>query len=676
MKKLFLFLVLFLTSVLFVSNVKAVTTEITLDSAIDQEELLNNFFVTKEEINVDETNFQNAIKAFNIDTNEYDYIIAYRENSSKSKILRCWKWEKSSIFQAEPSISFLDYTGNQSYYWFTFVLKISSGKSYTIDYELVNNKLDWSINYVPNENNIIAFNYDSNKKMKYNRSAYRILETSIDLKFGTSASYDFSSNGYNPKRISNFMIDDGELCYSIKKGDILFDKDLTPSWVTPKIPEITFNEIEKKYEDNSNKNMIYHKISINFSIFDIDKYNYLYKTSIDNEWHVITCNDLEYTSYKSQTLYVAVIDRKNYELSGEYDYISTATYTFTNVVGYRPTVDYKIEIDKNEYVNNQKKLYNITLTYTNMTDEYYSTYYNLKDGTTKYIGTGKDLTSYKINYVNDDAIITIYIYTNDNEMIYYTTIDLENIDLDLTKPYIFIMGYNQKNLPNSVAYQYKNTNDTDNKCYYKFGGGELTQESCSSDEIKFRNSSYNTSLSLMIYDNNNKILATKTVNLNFITGYPRLEFETYYSSFVKGQILNVKLLDYQENDTLFYSTDNSNWNQLATQESNSLTFFENTPVYFKIYRNNEVIADSYYYVKIGNYSISISEDNTIDEIKKLTGSSMGTITSFLESIKENTNTISELIKYFYNGLDSNIKAFLIATFTLIIVCSIIILARK
>lgn len=219
---------------MFFDNVKAATTEITLNTAIDQEELLNNFFATKEEIGVDETSFQNAIKAFNIDTDKYDYIIAYRKNSSTSKILRCYKWEKTSTFKAEPSISFLDYTGNQNYYWFTFVLKISSGKSYTIDYELVNNKLDWSINYVPIENDIVAFNYDSNKKLKYNRSAYRILETSIDLKIGTSASSDFSSNGYNPKRIKDFMIDDGELCYSIKKGDILFDKDLAPSWI-PKI---------------------------------------------------------------------------------------------------------------------------------------------------------------------------------------------------------------------------------------------------------------------------------------------------------------------------------------------------------------------------------------------------------------------------------------------------------
>lgn len=231
MKKYLVFSVIFLTSFLLISNVKAATTEITLNTAIDQKELLNNFFATKEEIGVDETSFQNAIKAFNIDTDKYDYIIAYRKNSSTSKILRCYKWEKTSTFKAEPSISFLDYTGNQNYYWFTFVLKISSGKSYTIDYELVNNKLDWSINYVPIENDIVAFNYDSNKKLKYNRSAYRILETSIDLKFGTSASYDFSSNGYNPKRIKDFMIDDGELCYSIKKGDILFDKDLTPSWI-------------------------------------------------------------------------------------------------------------------------------------------------------------------------------------------------------------------------------------------------------------------------------------------------------------------------------------------------------------------------------------------------------------------------------------------------------------
>ncbi len=666
MKKLFLFLALFLTSILFVSNVKAAGQlgNIKIDKSFFESihSIYDLDISNKTSLSIDEI-VERLKQQINYDQSNEEFLIRYNIYGS----IYIYTWKKTQAFDNSLGFYF-NKNYNKVNIGFGIETLNSQNVMYYAQYDISSNKFfgPWlTSSFYDNFTSGTISNGIVNSKnwgnFYYSSSVNIVLN---EIEYNNNSHYTEITVVENEKNLKTFKV-----------NDVIFTKDNKLNIESPK-PQITFNEIEKKYEDNSNKNMIYHKISINFSIFDIDKYNYLYKTSIDNEWHVITCNDLEYTSYKNQTLYVAVIDRKKYELSGEYDYISTATYTFANVVGYRPTVDYKIEIDKNEYVNNQKKLYNITLTYKNMTDEYYSTYYNLKDGTTKYIGTGKDLTSYKINYVNDDAIITIYIYTNDNEMIYYTTIDLENIDLDLTKPYIFIMGYNQKNLPNSVAYQYKNANDTDNKCFYKFGGGELTQESCSSDEIKFRNSSYNTSLSLMIYDNNNKILATKTVNLNFITGYPRLEFETYYSSFVKGQILNVKLLDYQENDTLFYSTDNANWNQLATQESNSLTFFENTPIYFKIYRNNEVIADSYYYVKIGNYSISISEDNTIDEIKKLTGSSMGTITSFLESIKENTNTISELIKYFYNGLDSNIKAFLIATFTLIIVCSIIILARK
>lgn len=216
---------------MFFDNVKAATTEITLNTAIDQEELLNNFFVTKEEIGIDETVFQNAINSFNIDTDKYDYIISYRKNSSTSIYLYCWKWEKSSTFEAEPSISFLDYTGNQNMYWFNFVVRFSSGKSYELSYDIYNDKKGSSFNYISIENNIIGFNYDSNKKLKYMRSVYRILETSIDLKLGTSALYDYNHNAYNPKRISSFMIDDGELCYSINKGDIFFDKDLSPSWI-------------------------------------------------------------------------------------------------------------------------------------------------------------------------------------------------------------------------------------------------------------------------------------------------------------------------------------------------------------------------------------------------------------------------------------------------------------
>lgn len=487
MKKYLVFSVIFLTSFLLISNVKAATTEITLNTAIDQEELLNNFFATKEEIGVDETSFQNAIKAFNIDTDKYDYIIAYRKNSSTSKILRCYKWEKTSTFKVEPSISFLDYTGNQNYYWFTFVLKISSGKSYTIDYELVNNKLDWSINYVPIENDIVAFNYDSNKKLKYNRSAYRILETSIDLKIGTSASSDFSSSGYNPKRIKSFMVDDGELCYSIKKGDILFDKDLTPSWI-PKIPEITFKEVEKGYEDETKTKLLFHKIGINFSIYDTDKYIYFYRTSLQNDktWNSISNNDFEYTAFSDQTLYVAIIDRQKYEESAEngqelvFDYIATATYTFDKLSSTIPELSFNANIPDSCYmtINGKKetvcKNLNIKISNYNDLNKYLWEYS---------IGNSENFKptySDKFTLYLDDNV-TIYFRLLDrekNEYIKYATYKMAGISQNISSigPYVNLHGeYKEKEYYYEVTVYYYNYDSNLYNYYYSVDREKWTE---------------------------------------------------------------------------------------------------------------------------------------------------------------------------------------------------------
>lgn len=453
-------------------------------------------------------------------------------------------------------------------------------------------------------------------------------------------------------------------------GNIAIAKTFDTTFL--EVPEIN---ITKEKEIKDDENIISEVIKISLSSIDDEEYNYYWKFE-DSEWRKVDSSNFEenYTTYtieQNGTFYFKIEDKNE-------NIINSATYTTINI-NRTPKVKYKIEIDeeddfvKDEYVKNNRTIYNIKLEYSYMTNEYYSVYYNLKDGTKKNLGF--NVQNYEIKYVNDDAIITIYIYDKNNNVVNFTTIDLQNINKDLNKPYIYITGYNQENLPNSVAYKYINANDDDNKCYYKFGGGDLTSESCSSDETKFRKAYYNTSLSLYIYDNNNNILDEKHLNLNFITGFPRLEFESYYSTISKGQVLNIKLFDYLENDTLYYSVDNKKWEQLATQELNSLIFTEDIQVYFKIYRNNEVIADSYYYVKIGNYSISISENNTKDEIKDLTKSQTGFINTFLKQINSYLVEFSKILIYFYNSLNPNIKACITALFVLSIVCVVILIAR-
>lgn len=352
----------------------------------------------------------------------------------------------------------------------------------------------------------------------------------------------------------------------------------------------------------------------------------------------------------------------------------TSGYTLWENPG--PSIEYNVEINENEYMDTGDTLYNITLNYKNMSDKYYSIYYNLKDGTKTPINFDNNNYQYVIENVNDDAIITVYIYDLENNMVTSVTIDLYDLDYDVNnKPYIYLTGYNQNNIPNSVAYKYVNTNDNDYTCYYKFGGGELTQESCATDEIKMRYAVYNTSLSLMIYDNDNKLVYTKNLNLNFISGYPKISFESYYNSMSKAQILNIMLSDYDKNDKFYYSLNNIDWNTLPTQDNNTLNFSEDCVVYFKVIRNGEPIADSLYKVIIGNYSVSISENNTLEEIKEMTGSSTSYIKTFFKSIKKILELISDLVKDLYNHLNSETKAFLVAVFSLGLICSIVLLAR-
>ena len=554
---------------------------------------------------------------------------------------------------------YLDSSDNYVYYYVNGINKCSSFsyKCFSLN--------DYPYYWISQaESGIILYSTD---KFKVDTSTKEVLSNgntwfnSTNYK-GEQRIYSYVHNYFLNSLGNNYNLVGNHTIYDVVDNSVYFSN----------APEIT---ITKEKEIKDDENIISEVIKISLSSIDDEKYNYYWKFE-DSEWRKVDSSNFEenYTTYtieQNGTFYFKIEDKNE-------NIITSATYTTINI-NRTPKVKYKIEIDeeddfvKDEYVKNNRTIYNIKLEYSYMTNEYYSVYYNLKDGTKKDLGF--NVQNYEIKYVNDDAIITIYIYDKNNNVVNFTTIDLQNINKDLNNPYIYVTGYNQENLPNSVAYKYINANDDDNKCYYKFGGGDLTSESCSSDETKFRKAYYNTSLSLYIYDNNNNILDEKHLNLNFINGFPRLEFESYYSAISKGQVLNIKLFDYLDNDTLYYSIDNKKWEQLATQELNSLIFTEDTQVYFKIYRNNEVIADSYYYVKIGNYSISISENNTKDEIKDLTKSQTGFINTFLKQINSYLVEFSKILIYFYNSLNPSIKACITALFVLSIICVVILIAR-
>ncbi len=494
-------------------------------------------------------------------------------------------------------------------------------------------------------------------------SIYYCTNTNTYNGLGCSSGYEAYENKWNGYNNNNNPVNYKEILYT----DIEFRTNDEKTVVI----ERTVLKPTINYGQNDVGNSTY--INIEFSIFDTSKFIYEYSLYDTNKWIEITNNYFLKQVTKDGTIFVRIRDRQ----TGEY--VTSSSFYFDNVIKLVPSIDYNVEINDLEYVSHLRKLYNIKLLYKNMSDEYYSVYYNLKDGVKKYIGSGSALTEYKIENVNDDSIITAYIYDNENNVVDYTTIDLQNINSDLEKPYIYITGYNQNNIPNSVAYQYKNVND-EYICKYKFGGGDWQTEPCDSDKINIRYAEYNTSLTIMISkpfaDKDGVIYAEeiykKTINLNFIESYPSISFETYYNNLTKVQVLKIMLKDFEASDVFLYSVDLVNWNRIITKEENILNFTENQIVYFRILRNNQVITDSIYSVVLGKYSISISEDKTLDEINDLIGfvydkSFFSQITSFFDNLKINIGYFNQIFDVFFSKLPIIVQNLFVLMFILLLI---------
>ena len=127
-----------------------------------------------------------------------------------------------------------------------------------------------------------------------------------------------------------------------------------------------------------------------------------------------------------------------------------------------------------------------------------------------------------------------------------------------------------------------------------------------------------------------------------------------------------------DNYNYFYTIDKNNWTQIQESQLNVYSGSIYNKI-FNIYNNCTFI------IKIedknGNYVNSFTF--TVDFDKYFNDTlPVNKISSFLNNTSEEIKTISELIQYFYDGLDSRIQDFLIAIYTIILICSIIVLARS
>lgn len=304
--------------------------------------------------------------------------------------------------------------------------------------------------------------------------------------------------------------------------------------------------------------------------------------------------------------------------------------TYKNFTKSEPTFTYEIKDN-----NNGSK--NIIVTFENMSDEYTAKFSNITLGITDEVMT---ITDNKFTFENIalDSIITINIYKNStNEIVFTDTIDIKNTQINKKDPYIKINGYNQNNEINNVMYEYINTT-SDMKCYYQFADQEEVEESCITQSKK---STQNTFITLKIKEND-KIIYQKKINLNFLQNQPQIKFNSYFESINQYQVLIINIFNSQVGDIFEYSTDNQFY-QTFTDNPLNLQFYNNTNIYVRVKRNDQIISTGFIEVIYNSFENSNpSGTNDIDDINN--------IFDLFDSMNNVTHQITIYINNFWSGI--------------------------
>ena len=386
-----------------------------------------------------------------------------------------------------------------------------------------------------------------------------------------------------------------------------------------------FNDIENFNNYNSSSymlgSMITRKIDGAIDVIDLNKsFLFVYDSNLPVYYKNYLSSEYTFIPgvkfYKNETL-LTVHENDQYP-------------TYKNFTKGNPTFTYKIKDN-----NNGSK--NIIVTFENMSDEYTAKYSNLTLGITDEVMTIND-NKFTFENIALDSIITINIYKNStNEIVFTDTIDIKNTQIDKKDPYIKINGYNQNNEINNVMYEYINTT-SDMKCYYQFANQTEIEESCITQTKK---SDQNTFITLKIKEND-KIIYQKTINLNFLQNQPQIKFNSYFESINQYQVLIINIFNSQAGDIFEYSTDNQFY-QSFTDNPLNLQFYNNTNIYVRIKRNDQIISTGFIEVIYNSFENSNpSGTNDIDDINN--------IFDLFDSMNNVTHQITIYIHNFWSGI--------------------------
>lgn len=461
MKKYLLLLVSLLTSTIFFVNGVSAKTHINLGRVYIDYKVLENGIKTFNSYDGNIENMiqykNNLLEYMNVQSDE-DYIIFINVNY---KIIEGYKWKKNINFEKEPGLYFGSYSNsiknNQLGINFNAYVKDKNPiiNYFYIPYETTSTgtagqiyKKD-NVYFIQKENNFLSAYFDNNSNnylaIKENviNKLFHYYESSLDLKF--TIDKDLITRGFYDYGFDEVVITDEELKLDLKtykENDIMFKSNGQNTWENIS-PEISITTKEKKYSED-NKELLYHSVNINFSIFDTDKYIYQYRTSFNNDqnWTTLQDNNYIFKSLYNQTLYVRILQADNGEL------ITSSTFSFTKITEDEkyslPELTYNINVPKSCYMmigaNKEIVCKNLDVKIKN--------YNNLGKYIWEYSEDNK--ATFTTAYSDDftlyyDTNKTIYFRLRDvstGEEIKYETITVAGITTDITSigPYIDFSG--------------------------------------------------------------------------------------------------------------------------------------------------------------------------------------------------------------------------------------------
>lgn len=197
----------------------------------------------------------------------------------------------------------------------------------------------------------------------------------------------------------------------------------------------------------------------------------------------------------------------------------------------------------------------------------------------------------------------------------------------------------------------------------------------------------------------NEVVATTTINISsinedYISDTPQIKIENYLCvqnlTNPEGTVM-LKLLFYDSNKyKVYYSTDDANTftqindNELTKERIDIdkirykyFNFYEETNLIVKItdMQDNYVTSTSF------KFTLSCGTDydsdlGIYDSELKNTNDIFKNVTIFFNKMKKIMSKFTELIEYLFSGFNSEIKAFLVSTFIIIIVCNLIMRIMK